>query len=376
MSSVSLLVVAGEASGDLHGGRLLGELREIEPDLEVFGLGGDEMAEAGFDALAHSREIAVVGIWEALTVVPRARRLLQSILAEVDRRSPAVALLIDSPDFNLRLAGRLKKRGVPVVYYVSPQVWAWRRGRIKTIRDRVQKMLVLFGFEEGLYRPLGVPVVHVGHPLVDEVPVLPHVLDRPASSEPRRVALLPGSRDSEVRRLLPVMLEAVEKLRQRESVEVALIQASTVTPALVEEILASFRVRLDRVTRERFAAVASCHLALCASGTATLEVGLIGTPMIVLYRVAQPTALLARLLIRVEHISLVNLVLGESIVPELLQGAANASAVATRMSSLLRDPDSLREVRNALGRLRPALGESGASRRAAVEVAKVLGEAA
>ena len=375
MSERSVLVVAGEASGDLHGGRLLAKLGEVEPGLETFGLGGDEMASAGLEAVAHCREIAVVGIWEALTVVPRARRLLQRLLDEVDRRSPAAAVLIDAPDFNLRLARRLNERGVPVVYYVSPQVWAWRRGRIRTIRERVERMLVLFGFEEELYRPTGVPVVHVGHPLVDEVPELPHILDEDPGG-PRRVALLPGSRDSEVRKLLPLMLAAVKRARKELPLDICLIQASTVTPSLVEEIVAANPVPMERVSEDRFTAIAGCHLALCASGTATLEVGLLGTPMIVLYRVAAVTALLARLLLHVEHISLVNLVLGEAAVPELLQRDARAPTVAARITGMLGDSAALEAARRPLGRLRAALGRPGASRRAAGEVAKVLREAA
>ena len=375
MSRDSLLMVAGEASGDLHGARLLAELRGLRPELEVFGLGGDEMAAAGLQAMAHSREIAVVGIWEALRVVPRARRILRRLLEEVDARRPGAAVLIDSPDFNLRLARRLEERGVPVVYYVSPQVWAWRRGRIKTIGERVRKMLVLFGFEEQLYRERGIDVTHVGHPLVDEVPVLSHLLDEESLGPERRIALLPGSRDSEVRVLLPLMLGAVEHLQALRP-EVLLIEASTVSPALYEECLSGSRVAVERVRDGKYRTLADCHLALCASGTATLEVGLIGTPMIVLYRVALLTELAARLLLRVDSISLVNLVMERSVVPEMLQRQADPSVVAAAARKLLDDVGALRRVHQELADLRPRLGAAGASRRAAAEIAGVLGAAA
>src|SRR5690242_259773 len=204
-----LLVVAGEASGDLHGARLISELRLLVPDLEPFGLGGDEMRAAGLDALAHSSEISVVGITEVLKVLPRARQIFADLLRAVDRRRPRLAVLIDFPDFNLRLAKELEERGVEVVYYISPQVWAWRRGRVKSIAKVVDRMLVLFPFEVDFYREHEVDVVHVGHPLVDEVPVLPQVWDRgEPKGEPYRVAILPGSRVSEIEALLPVMLEA------------------------------------------------------------------------------------------------------------------------------------------------------------------------
>jgi lipid-A-disaccharide synthase len=200
-----LLVVAGEASGDLHGARLISELRRRVPDLTVFGLGGDEMREAGLEPVAHSSEISVVGLTEALKILSRAREIFADLLREVDRRHPGLAVLIDFPDFNLRLAKELKSRGVEVVYYISPQIWAWRRGRVKTISRLVDRMLVLFPFEVDFYRGHDVDVVHVGHPLVDEVPVLPQAWDRDGSAGgsfagpfdgPYRVALLPGSRTS------------------------------------------------------------------------------------------------------------------------------------------------------------------------------------
>jgi len=199
-----LLVVAGEASGDLHGARLIAELRQRVPGLTTFGLGGDEMRAAGLEAVAHSSEISVVGITEVLKVLPRAREIFAGLLREVDRRRPALAVLVDFPDFNLRLAKELKTRNVEVVYYISPQVWAWRRGRVKKIARLVDRMLVLFPFEVDFYRGHGIQVVHVGHPLVDEVPVLPQGWDRgEPAGEPYRVALLPGSRTSEVEALLP-----------------------------------------------------------------------------------------------------------------------------------------------------------------------------
>ena len=206
-------MAAGEASGDLHGARLLAELSRRMPEVEAFGLGGDEMREAGLELVAHSAEISVVGITEVLKVLPRARQVFGELLAEVDRRRPEAAVLIDFPDFNLRLAEELSARGIKVLYYVSPQVWAWRKGRIKGIAKVVDHMLVLFPFEVGFYEEAGVSVTHVGHPLVDEVPELPQAWDHgPPTDEPYQVALLPGSRPSEVERLLPVMLETVRRL--------------------------------------------------------------------------------------------------------------------------------------------------------------------
>jgi lipid-A-disaccharide synthase len=375
-----LLVVAGEASGDLHGARLITELRRRVPDLAAFGLGGDEMRAAGLEAVAHSSEISVVGITEVLKILPRAREVFADLLREVDRRRPALAVLIDFPDFNLRLARELKGRGLEVLYYISPQVWAWRRGRVKTIARLVDRMLVLFPFEVDFYREHGVDVVHVGHPLVDEVPVLPQAWDRdepaggPSFGGPYRIALLPGSRRSEVESLLPTLLEAVRRLAAELPVEVRIIRAPTIPPELVDEAVELAGLQVEIVAEDRFAAVADSHLALCASGTATLEVGLLGTPMIMVYRLASWTYLLAKLMVHLPNVSLVNLVLGRRVVPELIQGEANPRRIAAEAARLLTGAGECGRMREALAEVRGRLGEGGASRRAAAEVAAMLAE--
>lgn len=383
-----LLVVAGEASGDLHGARLITELKALAPSVETFGLGGDEMRRAGCATVADSAEISVVGLTEALRVLGRAREIFAAILSEVDRRPPRAAVLVDFPEFNLRLARQLKRRGIPVLYYISPQVWAWRRRRVKTIARLVDRMLVLFPFEVDFYRGAGVPAVHVGHPLVDEVPELPNIWDRgsgpqgagyagadPIDRGPYRLALLPGSRRSEVEALLPSMLGAARLLAAELPVQVRLILAPTVPRELIEEAIALAGLPVEVVEADRFRAIADSHLALCASGTATLEVGLLGTPMLVAYRLGAWTYLLGRLLVRLPYISLVNLVLGRPAVPELIQGGARPERIAAAARELLADPAALSRMRRAEGELRGRLGEGGASRRAAGEVAAFLAEA-
>lgn len=374
--SREVLVVAGEASGDLHAARLITELRRRVPGLAVFGLGGDEMRAAGLEALAHSAEISVVGITEVLKVLPRAREIFASLLKEVERRRPALAVLVDFPDFNLRLAKELKSRGVEVVYYISPQVWAWRRGRVKTIARIVDRMLVLFPFEVGFYRQHGVDVVHVGHPLVDEVPVLLQAWDQGGpEGGPYRVALLPGSRVSEVEALLPTLLEAVRVLAGRLPVEAHLIKAPTISRDLLEEHVELSGLPVVIVEEDRFQVIADSHLALCASGTATLEVGLLGTPMIMVYRLASWTYALAKLLVRLPNVSLVNLVSEKKVVPELIQGEANPERIAAEAERLLTDAAAREEMRAGLAGLRARLGEGGASGRAADQVAALLEEA-
>jgi len=364
-----LLVVAGEASGDLHGGRLLTELRQMAPGLRAFGLGGRELRAAGVELIADSSEISVVGITEVIRVLPRARQIFRRLLAEVDRRQTRTALLIDFPDFNLRLAKALQRRGVKVLYYISPQVWAWRRGRVRTISRLIHRMLVILPFEVDFYRRHGVEAIHVGHPLIDEVPKLPQRWDQgEADGEPYTVALLPGSRDSEIRANLPPMLAAAETLQARFPCAVRLIKAATVDERVLARILADSDVDLHVVREERFQAVADSHLAICASGTATLEVGLLGTPMIMVYRVSAWTYSLGRLLVRLPHIALVNLVLERRVVPELLQHDATPDRIAATAAEILSDRDRIRSMRTELRNLRQRLGDSGASRRAATRV--------
>lgn len=379
--SLQLLAVAGEASGDLHAARLLAELARIEPGVSVFGLGGDEMRAAGVATVADSSEISVVGLVEVWKILPRAKAIFAELLAEVDRRKPAAALLVDFPDFNLRFAKELARRGVPVVYYVSPQVWAWRKGRVRQIARDVSRMLVLFPFEVEFYRRHGVSAVHVGHPLVDEVPRLPQVWDRPEplpAGEPFQIALLPGSRRSEVEALLPLQLGALATLAGKLPVAGRIIRAPTISRESIERHLAaagfgeSTAPPVEIVEAERFAAIADSHLALCASGTATLEVGLLGTPMIVCYRLSAWTYRLARLLVKLPHVSLVNLVLERGAVPENLQREAEPDRLAADAQRLLGDPKAIASMRLALGELRGRLGAGGASERAARELAGVL----
>ena len=383
MSGGDLLVVAGEASGDQHGARMLRELQRLRPGLRAFGLGSHQLRAEGVDLIADSREISVVGISEALAILPRAKEIQDLLVAACERRRPDVAVLIDFPEFNLRLARKLKWLGIPVVYYISPQVWAWRKGRVRAISELVDRMLVLFAFEVDFYRRHGVPVSHVGHPLVDEMTPQPGVWDEPhraLSGGPLRIAILPGSRRSEIRALLPRMLAATRVLARQAEIEPLLIQAPSVSSEFLAPFLAEYEKEAGRplavVREERFRAIAGSHLALCASGTATLEVGLLGIPMLVLYRLGAWSYLLARALVRLPHFSLVNLVLRRAAVPELMQEETRPENIAARALELLHSPERVAAMRQDLAALRPALGRSGASRRAAREIAAFLPPAA
>ncbi len=381
-SLTGVLISAGEASGDRHAAGLMAATARLTGDrggIRFFGLGGDAMAAAGLDSVAHSDEVAVVGFAEVIRELPRIRRVFRRLLRAAEARRPRLAVLVDFPDFNLRLARRLRRLGVPILYYVSPQVWAWRRRRVRTIARLVDRMLVLFPFEVEFYRGHELRVDHVGHHLVDDVPELESAWDRQAGLPEQPVlALLPGSRNSEVRRNLPPMLRAAAALVGNPSGrrQVRLILAPTVDPGLVRRLLGRGPLNEDRLTvvsRDRLAAVAAAHLAFCASGTATLEVGILGTPMVVVYRMSPLTWAIGRLLVDLPFVSLANLVLGRQAVPELLQADATHERIAAEACRLLERRPRIDRMRAALAELRPALGEPGASERAACCLLEELG---
>jgi lipid-A-disaccharide synthase len=372
MGDRDVLFVVGEASGDLHGARLLQEMRRLEPRLRAFGLGGAQLRQAGLECVADSSEISVVGITEVVKILRRARRIFADLLDAVDHRQARAAILIDFPDFNLRMARRLKKRGLKVIYYISPQIWAWRRGRVKTISRYVDQMLVLLPFEVDFYRQHDVEAIHVGHPLVDEVPVLCHAWDEMSAPETPSIALLPGSRRSEVDVLLPIMLQTAHRLALRQNCRFVVIRAPNLPPERVEEQVKASALDLEIVSDKRFEAIASSHLAICAVGTATLEVGLLGTPMIATHRVSVWSYLLGRLLVDLPHASLVNLLLDAEVVPELIQSHANPDELSQRALQLLADPGKIEAMRRSLAELRERIGPPGASRRAAESMIREL----
>jgi lipid-A-disaccharide synthase len=336
--------------------------------MRVFGLGGDRLAAVGATLVAHVRELAVVGLLEVVSHLPRLHAVFRSLLEAVERERPSAALLVDYPDFNLRLARELRRRGIPVIYYVAPQVWAWRRWRMRTIRESVERVLVIFPFEEALYRAAKVPVSFVGHPLVDLVRPAP---ERGAflsglGLDPARpvVAVLPGSRRKEVAHNLPPLAGAIRLMRaRRPEAQFLAAVAPTLDPVQV-------RGRLDGlsvvpVIGQTHATVGAADLAIVASGTATVEAALLGTPMVVVYRVSSLTYLLGRPFVSVPHYAMVNLIAGRRVVPELMQWRFTAERVAREAMSLLADRSRLAQMREDLAAVRRQLGEPGASARAA-----------
>jgi lipid-A-disaccharide synthase len=359
---LNLLISAGEASGDMHGARLLRALRERSSSLTAFGMGGPLLAAAGLDTVVRSETLSVVGVIEVAEKLPRLVSALRRLRVEAWRRHPDAAVVIDFPDFHSFLARRLHRDGVPIVYYVSPQVWAWRSGRAKVIARMARRIITLFPFEAEIYRRLGADAVCAGHPLVDDVR---EGLARPSPLPPktrRRLVLLPGSRSGELRRHWTPMLAAAQDLARRLDLEIVAVRA----PGLAPELFAGAAERNVRVvTENRHALLATADLAIVASGTATLETALCGAPMIVVYRMSRSSWLIAKAMVRVRWVSLVNLVAEEEVVPELLQGNLTPERLVSEAEEILEEPERLARMRTGLARVAERLGPPGASGRAA-----------
>jgi lipid-A-disaccharide synthase len=373
-----VLISCGEASGDLYAGALVDALRTLDPAIRVSGLGGERLRAAGADLVGDYRGLSVTGLVEAASVLRRSWRMLDAIGAAARELRPDVFVAVDFPDFNFRLLPVMRRLAVPVVYYVSPQLWAWRAGRIHTIKKYVDQMLVIFPFEEPIYEQAGVPVEFVGHPLIDlaaSTTSRERFLKAQGLSAARPVlALLPGSRPSELRHNLPAMAAAVPLI----AAEVPGLQIIVArAPALDEPLfgpLATVRaagVPLAMVSRAADDVLAACDAVVTASGTATVQAALHGRPMVIVYRLSPVTYRVGRAFVRVASYGMVNLVAGRPVVPELIQDAFTPAAVAREAISLLTDAARVETMRRDLAEVRARLGEPGASGRAARAVLRV-----
>jgi lipid-A-disaccharide synthase len=378
MSAPEILISAGEASSDMYAARLTTALR-ARTGARLFGMGGKRMAEAGVDLIADYHQVAVVGISEVLHKIPTVVGVQRKIAAEAVRRRAALAILVDSPGTHLGVARRLKNNGIRVGYFIGPQVWAWRPGRVRVVKRLVERMVVIFPFEEAIYREAGVPVDFVGHPLVDVVKAsmsraefaARHGLDagRPI------VTLLPGSRRSEIERHYPLIMEACERLsgelRTRGSIQFVLAAA----PALGAELFAPYArpgVSVTRVEGATYDALSAADCAIVASGTATVEAALLGTPMVVVYRVSPTSAFVLKRMVRSPFIAMVNLIAGRRVVPELIQDQFTSEAVVEEVRKLLGSPAAREEMKAGLAEVRTKLGPGGAIERAADIFAAML----
>jgi lipid-A-disaccharide synthase len=364
-----IMIVTGEASGDIYGALLAREMKRLDAGVDLCGVGGESMRAAGVEILLDSAEISVVGIWEALVKLGSLRKASNLIKDYIRRQRPDLVVLIDYPGMNLRLARYAKRAGIRVMYYVSPQVWAWGRNRIGMVRRYVDKMVVILPFEAEVYRRAGVDATYVGHPLLDIVRAeltREAFLARVGLDPSRRlVALLPGSRHQEIKQHIGPLLETAALLRRRYPDLDFVVVTLPACEELVRSEIARSGERMLVTAELRYEAIAHSQLAVVCSGTVTLEAALLGTPMIVMYRLALFSWVLGRMIVRVPYISLVNLVAREEIVPELIQAAAKPRLLAEEAMRILDDEPRRRAIVERLGQVKVQLGPGGATRKAA-----------
>jgi lipid-A-disaccharide synthase len=352
---VRILISAGEASGEMYGAQLIVAIRRRDPSCEFFGAGGPAMRVAGCDTVMDAKDLSVVGISEILSHLPKIYGLFRRLIREADKRRPDLAIVIDSPAFNWRVARQMKKRGIPVVYYVCPQFWAWRQGRVRLLRKYVDKALVIFPFEEKFYRDRGVDATFVGHPLTDIARPLigraeyadKHQLD---AAKPW-ITLMPGSRVKEVRMNLPAILESAARLGSE--YEFLLPIAPTLERSFIETQLGSARVR---IVSESLPALAHSRAGIIASGTATVEAALMGTPFVMVYRVSRLTYFLGRPRVKLPYFAMVNLIAGKKVVLELIQRDFTADNVVAGINQIVLDGPIRDEMIAGLAAVRTRLG--------------------
>lgn len=374
----TVIIVAGEASGDLHGSRLVRAMKGMDPTLEFVGIGGTRMQREGVRVLFSSTDMAVVGLTEGfsrLATIVKAARAVKSLLRSGAAR---LLILIDYPDFNLHVAKHAGRYGVPVFYYISPQVWAWRRNRVKKIARRADRLAVILPFEEDFYREQGVRVDYVGHPLLDGARTTPdkaRVAAELGTEGARPVlGLVPGSREEEVSRLLPVMIHVAERLKERfPRLTCVLPLAETIRPSLVESLTVNASLRVVIVPGDTTKALSVCDAAMVTSGTATLEAAIMGVPMVVVYRVSAFSHWVGSRLIHVPFISLVNLIAGKEVVRELIQGQAAPDRLHQEVLRILVEKEVREAMLKEFDRVRVLLGRGGASARAAEIAMELMG---
>ncbi|MDP6178513.1 MAG: lipid-A-disaccharide synthase [Desulfatiglandales bacterium] len=365
-----VLIVAGEASADLHGANLVRGMQKLDPGITFWGIGGNKMEDAGVKILASSTDMAVVGLTEVLCKLPRIVRVYLKLKYLLRSNHPLLLILIDYPEFNLYLAKSAKRYKIPVLYYISPQVWAWRKGRIKKIARRVDRMAVVLPFEEKFYRRRGLDVEYVGHPLLDTIPnsfdKIETIKEMGLKNGHPILGLLPGSRTEEIKKLLPLMIKAVEILSSSyPDLKCILPLASTISPDLVQSILRQSSVEIKIFQDNFHKTVSVCELALVASGTATLEMAIMGIPMVILYRISPLSFWVAKMVVKVPHIGLVNLVAGERIASELIQDEVTPQRLVHETIDILKGGQNKENMIKKLRMVREKLGRGGASERTA-----------
>jgi lipid-A-disaccharide synthase len=375
----NFLIVAGEASGDLHGSHLVEALKNLRPESRFSGMGGKKMRSEGVETFFDIERMGAVGAIEILEELPHYIKVYRRLSKEISSGRYSAAILIDYPTLNLRLARLCERANVPVFYFISPQIWAWRKGRIKQIRETVSRMFVVLPFEEKLYLSADVDAQFLGHPFADKVHPSMQKTDAlkefGLNPDQKIIGLLPGSRKNEIQSLLKIMLGAAQKIKaDLGDCQFILPVADTIDPELIRQQLNGNPLNIRLVRDKAYDVMNCCDFMIVASGSATLEAGILGCPMVIIYKLKAFTYFLARILINTEMIGLVNIVAEELVVPELIQGEATPDNIAKKALLHLNDPERLQQVRERLLKIRASLGEPGVMNRVAKSICNYLDE--
>ena len=371
------MIIAGEASGDLQAANLLKSLKSINPNIEAFGMGGKKMSSEGAEMIYDITDLAVVGFFEVLKYLGTFKKIFEKLAGLLETRKPDAVILVDYPGFNLRFAKTAKEKNIPVIYYISPQIWAWGENRIHEIKKCVDKMIVIFGFEENIYKEAGVKVSFVGHPFLDIVkPVwkkdetikISHL-----KHDSIKIALMPGSRKKEVEKHLPSMLRACEIIKNKiPNAEFIISRIKELDQGLYNKIIRRSAIKPHSLDNKPYEVMDIADLVIVSSGSATLEIAIMEKPMVIIYKTSFLTWLLAKNLIKIPDIGLVNIVAGQRIVPELMQFNATPENMAKEALDILNNHKRIHEIKENLRKVKSKLGETGASSRAAHAIYKFL----
>jgi lipid-A-disaccharide synthase len=374
-----IVVITGEASGEAHATRVIQALQQQQPDIQLSGIGGDKMRAAGVELIADFSELAVMGLVEVLKRYGDIKKIFNKVVAHLQQQQPDLLVLVDYPGFNLKLAKQAKKLGIPVVYYISPKVWAWRKGRVKTIKRYVDHMAVLFPFEVPIYQQAGVPVTCVGHPLVDAVKTeltteqAKQQLGLDANN--KVLGLFPGSRNSEVQALLPTMLQAAERIQQRHpNLTIVLPLAPGLSRETLQPLLEQSSVTVNLIEGEFYTLTKACDAIVAASGTVTLEIALLGVPHFLIYRVAPLSYSILKRLVNIPYVGLCNIITEQNIVKEILQDEVTAERLDQELSNLLSSENAQQTATQIQQQVLTALGPAGGAANAAQLIIKLLND--
>lgn len=361
----NILIIAGEASGDLHGSNLVKEVKKLNPAVKFKGMGGNLMKEAGVDILFHIREFGVVGLFEVLKKVPALKKVQKELIRIVKQQKPDLVVLIDYPGFNIRLAEKLEKEKVPVLYYILPQVWAWGGGRVNKLARLTDKMASIIPFEPDLFNKVGGDCEYIGHPLMDKLESYKmdkELISKIEQDKKFKILILPGSRMNEIENVFPAMVKTAEQLSNKSSLDIKfyISAAETINPDVIKTALEGYSFDFELFETNLYEYLSIAHFALVTSGTATLETAIFKVPMAIFYKTSGLTYSLAKLLVKVENIGLVNIISGKKIVNEYIQKLKPAE-IAEELVSVIESPEKLNEIKKQLSGVREALGKSGAS---------------